>query len=73
MTVLVTDAHEHVQRLVLVVKMATVLQHITEHLLWAKELNTKDIHKEVFPVYVEKNLSRKAVPSSWQICWRRRC
>jgi hypothetical protein len=29
--------------------------------LWAKELNTKDIHKEMFPVYGGKCLSRKAV------------
>jgi hypothetical protein len=29
--------------------------------LWAKGLNAKDIHKEIFPVYVEKCLSRKAV------------
>jgi uncharacterized protein (UPF0147 family) len=29
--------------------------------LWSKGLNTKDIHKEVFPVYGGKCLSRKAV------------
>jgi hypothetical protein len=29
--------------------------------LWAKELNAKDIHKEIFPVYSGKCLSRKAV------------
>jgi hypothetical protein len=29
--------------------------------LWAKELNAKDIHKEIFPVYCEKCLSRKTV------------
>jgi hypothetical protein len=29
--------------------------------LWSKGLNAKDIHKEMFPVYVEKCLSRKAV------------
>jgi hypothetical protein len=29
--------------------------------LWAKGLNAKDIHKEMFPVYGEKCLSRKAV------------
>jgi hypothetical protein len=28
--------------------------------LWAKELNAKDIHKEMFPVYGGKCLSRKA-------------
>jgi hypothetical protein len=29
--------------------------------LWAKDLNAKDIHKEIFPVYGGKCLSRKAV------------
>jgi hypothetical protein len=29
--------------------------------LWAKGLNAKDIHKEMFPLYGEKCLSRKAV------------
>jgi transposase len=29
--------------------------------LWIKGLNTKDIHKEMFPVYGGKCLSRKAV------------
>jgi hypothetical protein len=29
--------------------------------LWAKGLNLKDIHKEMFPVYGGKCLSRKAV------------
>jgi hypothetical protein len=29
-------------------------------LLWAKWLNAKDIHKEMFPVYGRKFLSRKA-------------
>jgi hypothetical protein len=28
---------------------------------WAKGLNVKDIHKEMFPVYGEKYLSHKAV------------
>jgi hypothetical protein len=32
-------------------------------LLWAKELNAKDIHKQIFPVYGGKCLSRKAVHS----------
>jgi hypothetical protein len=32
-----------------------------QHLLWAKGLDTKDIYKEMFPVYGEKCLSRKAV------------
>jgi hypothetical protein len=29
--------------------------------LWAKGLNAKDIHKELFPVYGRKCFSRKAV------------
>jgi hypothetical protein len=29
--------------------------------LWAKEFNAKDIHKEMFPVYGGKYLSRKAI------------
>jgi hypothetical protein len=29
--------------------------------LWAKGLNAKDIHKELFPLYLGKCLSRKAV------------
>jgi hypothetical protein len=29
--------------------------------LWAKELNAKDVHKDMFPVYGGKCLSRKAV------------
>jgi hypothetical protein len=49
--------------------MATVLQCTTEEqrsvgrffFLWAKGFNAKDIHKEMFPVYGEKCLSRKAV------------
>jgi hypothetical protein len=32
--------------------------------LWAKGLNAKDIHKEMFPVYCGKCLSRKAV-NNW--------
>jgi hypothetical protein len=57
MTVWVSDAHVHVQRLVSVVKMATVLEECTTveqrsvvSFLWAKGLNAKDIHKEIFPV-----------------------
>jgi hypothetical protein len=30
-------------------------------ILWEKRLNTKDIHKQLFPVYGGKSLSRKAV------------
>jgi hypothetical protein len=42
-----------------------VLQKISVRLyfLWAKELNAKDIHKDMFPVYGGKFLSRKAVHS----------
>jgi hypothetical protein len=52
--------------------MATVLQECTNEeqrsvvriLLWAKGLNAKDIHKEMFPVfYGGKCLSRRAVHS----------
>jgi hypothetical protein len=60
-------AHAHVQRLVSVIKMATILEKCnTEEqrsilFLWAKGLNAKNIHKEKFPVYGAKCLSRKAV------------
>jgi hypothetical protein len=54
--------------LVSVVKMATVLEENTTdeqrsivHFLWEKRLNAKDIHKQIFPVYGGKCLSRKAV------------
>jgi hypothetical protein len=36
-------------------------QHSVVRLLWAKRLNAMDIHKEMFPVYGGKCLSRKAV------------
>jgi hypothetical protein len=71
MTVWVVDAHTHVQRLVSVVKMVTVLEECTNeeqrsvmHFLYAKGLNAKDIRKEMFPVYGGKCLSRK-VAHSW--------
>jgi transposase len=48
--------------------MATVLeecsteeQRAVVQFLWAKGLPAKDIHKEMFPVYGEKCLLRKAV------------
>jgi hypothetical protein len=47
--------------------MATVLEMYTTEeqrccaLLWAKGLNAKDIHKDLFHVYGGKCLSRKAV------------
>jgi hypothetical protein len=54
--------------LVSVVKMATMLedctteeQHSIVRFLLAKGLNAKYIDKEMFPVYDEKCLSRKAV------------
>jgi hypothetical protein len=60
--------HAHVQRLVSVVKMATVLeecsteeQHSVVRVLWTKGLSAKDIHKEMFHVYGGKCLSLKAV------------
>jgi hypothetical protein len=71
MRVQVADANAHVQRLVSVVKMTTVLEvYTTEEqssvvcfFLWAKVLNAKDINKEMFPVYGGKCLLRKAVHS----------
>jgi hypothetical protein len=36
-------------------------QHSVVLFLWAKGLNAKDIHKEMFPVYGGKCLSRKAL------------
>jgi hypothetical protein len=68
MTVKVADAHAHVHRLVLLVKMVTMLKECTTEerrsvvrLLWVKGLSVKDIHKEMFPVCGGKCLSRKAV------------
>jgi hypothetical protein len=62
----VADARGHVQWLVSVVKMATVLEECTAEeqrsvvrfFLWAKGLNTTDIHTEIFPVYGGKRLLR---------------
>jgi hypothetical protein len=63
MTLSEADVYAHVQRLVSVVKIATVLQVCTTenhrsvvHSLWPKGLNAKDIHKEMFPVYSGKCL-----------------
>jgi hypothetical protein len=60
--------HAHVQRLVPAINMATEVeectaeeQHSVVSFLWAKGLNAKDIHKEKFPFYGGKCLSRKAV------------
>jgi hypothetical protein len=43
--------------------MVTVLKECSteEHFLWAKGLDTKAIHKEMFPVYGGKCLPCKAV------------
>jgi hypothetical protein len=53
-----TDANAHVQMLVSVAKMGTMLeeciteeQRFTVRFLWAEGLKAKDIHKEMFPVY----------------------
>jgi hypothetical protein len=68
MTVLVADAHAHVQCLVIAVKMATAPAEYTIEeqcsvvcFLWAKGLRAKVICKEIFPVYGGKCLLRKAV------------
>jgi hypothetical protein len=68
MTVQVADVHAHVQRLISVVKRVIVLEDCTTkeqrsvvHFLWAKGLNAKDIHKEMFLVYGGKCLSYKGV------------
>jgi hypothetical protein len=60
--------HAHVQSLVLIVEMENMLGECTTRetnsvvdFLWAKGLSAKDIHKEVFPVYDGKCLSRTAV------------
>jgi hypothetical protein len=44
-------------------KCTTAEQHSAVLFLWAKEPNTKNIHKEMFLVYGGKCLSRKAVGS----------
>jgi hypothetical protein len=62
----VADTHVHVQRVVSVVKMATVLEDcITEEqhsvvcfFFVGKGLGAKDIHKEMFPAYCGKCLPR---------------
>jgi hypothetical protein len=66
MTVLVAGAHAHVQRLVSVVKMATVLEGYTteEHgnvvfFCGQKNSVTKEVHKEMFPAYGRRICSEK--------------
>jgi hypothetical protein len=55
-----------VERMVSIVKMATVLKECTDkeqcsavRFLWLKRLTAKFIHKGLFPVYSEKHLSCK--------------
>jgi hypothetical protein len=67
MTVYVADAHALAQGLVLVVKLETVHEECTTEeqrsavlFFVGKKLNANDIHKEKFPVYGGKCLSRKA-------------
>jgi hypothetical protein len=49
--------------------MVTVLEGVLQKssvllcFLWEKGLNAKDIHKQMFPLYGGKGLSRKAVHS----------
>jgi hypothetical protein len=69
MTVYVEDVHTHVQRLVSVVKIATMLEGVLLKssillcifFLWTKGLYAKDIHREMFPVYSGKCLLCNAV------------
>jgi hypothetical protein len=71
MTVKVANIHAHVQRLVSVVKMATVLECTSGDQLYvcavfslgggAKGLDAKDIQKEMFPLCSRKSVSCKAV------------
>jgi hypothetical protein len=60
--------HAQFRRLDSIVKILIVLEGCTTEeqrsvvrSLWAKRLNAKDIHKDIFFVYGEKRLSRKAV------------
>jgi hypothetical protein len=60
----VEEAKAHVQRLISVVKMATVLEGVlpkSSVFLRANWLNAEDSHKGLFPVYGGKCLSRKVV------------
>jgi hypothetical protein len=63
MTIQVADTHAQVQRLVSVLKIATVLDGCYKEewrsvvrFLRLKSLNAKDIHKEMIPVYGGKCL-----------------
>jgi hypothetical protein len=75
MTVYVAGVHVHVQRLILAVKMETLLEEDTTEeqrsdvrFLWAIGLNAKDIHKEMFAVYDGKCLSCTAFHSRVAKC-----
>jgi hypothetical protein len=68
MKIYVADAHAYVQMLVLVFKIATVLEENTTEeqrslvrFLWTKGLNANDIYEEMFPLYGGKYLQHKAV------------
>jgi hypothetical protein len=69
-TVQLHDAQAHVQRLVSILKNGDrdwgvyyrrAHPAVSFFFLWAKGLNTKDIHKDIFPVYGGKCLSPKAI------------
>jgi hypothetical protein len=71
MIVEAADRHAHIQRLVSVVKMATVLECTIEEqrsvaLFVGKMTQRKEYNEELFPVYGRKCLSRKAVPHLWK-------
>jgi hypothetical protein len=63
----VVDAHEQAQKLVSIVKMATVVEGYTTEekryvaRFWPKGFNAKNIHKEIFPLHGGKCVSRKAI------------
>jgi hypothetical protein len=68
MTGYVADTHAHVQKLVSVVKMTTLFEVCTTEeqrccvvFCGQRTRDVKDIHKEMFLVFVGKCLSRKAV------------
>jgi hypothetical protein len=67
MTVWIEDMHVHIQWLVSVVEMVTVLEEYTTeeqsmvHCLWAIGLNSSDIRKEMFPPYGGKCCSHEVV------------
>jgi hypothetical protein len=67
MTYQVAETRVHVQRLVSVVKMTTLLEGVLRkssvqlRVFMGERFTEKYIHKEMFPVYGGKLLSRKAV------------